>query len=120
MLQHIRSEAGRRQAMVAVMGDLCGPKIRLNRIDGGKRELVKGATVVFRRGDALGTAQTLTSSYPALLDDVQVGHRLLIDAQLHCGPAPRPRRLTMRGRSPRDYHRSQGRQPAGFKAASPS
>lgn len=79
MLQHIRSEAGRRQAMIAVMGDLCGPKIRLNRIDGGKCELIKGATVVFRRGDALGNAQTLTSSYPALLDDVQVGHRLLID-----------------------------------------
>lgn len=79
MLQRIRSEAKRRQAMVAVMGDLCGPKIRLNRIDGGKCELVKGAAVVFRRGDTLGTAQTLTSSYPALLDDVQVGHRLLID-----------------------------------------
>ena len=79
MLGRIRTVAAEHGAVVAVMGDLCGPKIRLNRIEGGKCQLEKGATVVFRRGDALGNARMLTSSYAALLDDVQVGHRLLID-----------------------------------------
>lgn len=78
-LRDIRKAAADRRAVVAVMGDLCGPKIRTNRIEGGKCQLEKGAMVVFRRGDGVGNAGVLTSSYPALIDDVQPGHRLLID-----------------------------------------
>ncbi len=79
VLKRIRQAATDRGAMVAVMGDLCGPKIRLNKIDGGRCRLQKGATVVFQRGDAVGNAGRLTCSYPALIDDVQPGHRVLID-----------------------------------------
>jgi pyruvate kinase len=79
MLKRIRQTAADRAAVVAIMGDLCGPKIRLNKIDGGRCQLDKGATVVFERGDAVGNPGRLTCSYPALIDDVEAGHRLLID-----------------------------------------
>ncbi|MFO0974599.1 MAG: pyruvate kinase [Phycisphaerae bacterium] len=78
-LTAIRAAAAERGAHVAVMGDLCGPKIRLNAIAGGQAELRDGATVQFVRGDGPGDASRLTCSYAALIDDVRAGDRLLID-----------------------------------------
>ena len=78
-LERIRRQAAGRDATVAVLGDLCGPKIRLGTIAGGRCELVAGQEVVFQRQEIQGTAQRLSSRYPALIDDVDVGHRVLID-----------------------------------------
>ena len=75
----IRRVASEREAIVAVMGDLCGPKIRLGPIAGGRCELAVGQRVAFRRGTFDGTPERLSSSYPALVDDVEVGQRVLID-----------------------------------------
>lgn len=78
-LANIRSAATERGAVVAVLGDLCGPKIRLGAISGGKCTLAAGSRVVFRRETVVGTAEQLSSSYAALVDDVKVGDRILID-----------------------------------------
>jgi pyruvate kinase len=78
-LKLIRQAAQQRQAIIAVMGDLSGPKIRLGKIADGKCELVAGQQVVLQRSDILGSPQRLSSNYPALVDDVKVGHRVLID-----------------------------------------
>ncbi|HSW45565.1 MAG TPA: pyruvate kinase [Phycisphaerae bacterium] len=78
-LDRIRRMATRRQAMIAVLGDLCGPKIRLGRIAGGRCELQPGREITFQRQPTEGTPQRLWCRYPALIDDVEVGHRVLID-----------------------------------------
>lgn len=64
---------------VAVLGDLCGPKIRLNTIAGGQVQLQAGQAVRFVRGTADCTDTTLTTNYPNLVDEVQAGDRILID-----------------------------------------
>jgi len=78
-LERIRRAAATRQATVAVMGDLCGPKIRVDPIVGGKIELSTDQPIIFQRAAINGTRERLSSNYPSLVDDVHVGHRLLID-----------------------------------------
>jgi len=78
-LAAIREAAAATGAAVAVMGDLCGPKIRLGVVEGGTLDLLAGTSVRFVRGDGPCTAAVLTCNYPRLLDEVRPGDRMLID-----------------------------------------
>jgi pyruvate kinase len=69
------SSAGRN---VAVMQDLQGPKIRTGEVVGGT-ELVEGNRVAIAPGDFLGDASRLSTPYKEIVQDVEPGHRVLID-----------------------------------------
>jgi pyruvate kinase len=62
-----------------VIGDLCGPKIRLGVFPGGPVEIVGGESVRIVRGDGPCTSETLTVSYGRMIDEVEPGHRVLVD-----------------------------------------
>ena len=64
---------------VAVMGDLCGPKIRLLEIEGGAVQIAVGDRLSVVREPVLGNARRVATNHPELLDDIEVGHRVLID-----------------------------------------
>ena len=64
---------------VAVLADLCGPKIRLRPIVGGRVELHDGQEVALRRGRAEGTAEALTTTLDELVDAVRPGDPVLLD-----------------------------------------
>ncbi len=72
-------QAGR---SVAVLGDLCGPKIRLDEIydeaDGGMRFEV-GDTLEIYREERVGGGGKVSTNYDQFTDEVEVGHRVLID-----------------------------------------
>lgn len=78
VLKLIRKIAAERERPVAVLGDLCGPKIRLNTVPTGVA-LSIGDDVRVVRGDEPCTAERLTTSYPHMIDEVEPGHRLYID-----------------------------------------
>ena len=63
----------------AVLADLCGPKIRTGRFEGGAVTLEPGAEVVVTTRDVTGTAALIPSQYASLTDDVRAGARLLLD-----------------------------------------
>src|ERR687890_811155 len=63
---------------VAVMQDLQGPKIRTGEVVGGT-ELVEGNRVAIAPGDFLGDATRLSTPYKQIVQDVEPGHRVLID-----------------------------------------
>ena len=63
---------------VAVMQDLQGPKIRTGEVVGGT-ELVDGNRVAIAPGDFLGDASRLSTPYKEIVQDVEPGHRVLID-----------------------------------------
>ncbi len=63
---------------VAVMQDLQGPKIRTGEVVGGT-ELVEGNRVTIVPGDFLGDAGRLATPYKQIVQDVEPGHRVLID-----------------------------------------
>lgn len=75
----IRELAEVRGKVVAILADLGGPKIRLGKIAGGKAMLLTGGHLTFQRADIEGTAERLSTTYPAFVDDVQIGDRILID-----------------------------------------
>ena len=74
----VRNTAHELGRNVAILQDIQGPKIRTGQVEGGT-ELVAGNRVTIAAGDFLGDASRLSTSYDALADDVEPGHRLLID-----------------------------------------
>lgn len=83
----VRDCAGRMKRTVAVLGDLCGPKIRVGATPEGGIRLEPGAEVVFRRSATIaavehggaGATVVLPTQYPAMIDEVRPGHRVLIN-----------------------------------------
>jgi pyruvate kinase len=78
-LTAIRAWAAEHDRPIAILGDLCGPKIRLNRVEGETIELSRGNSVRFVRGDDDCTAERFTVTYPRFADEVDVGQRVFID-----------------------------------------
>ncbi len=77
--ERIRSAAAALGEPVAIIGDLCGPKIRVGTFAGGSVELVTGQRVTVTTKDVLGGPGLIPSRYPALARDVKPGDRLLLD-----------------------------------------
>jgi len=71
------SEAKRRP--LAVMADLCGPKIRIGSIRDGSVLLAKGAEVTIGRKRMIGDARRLSTTVPELIDAAKVGQRIRLD-----------------------------------------
>ena len=64
---------------VAVLADLCGPKIRVGRFAGGRMTLEKGQKVTVTTREILGGQGLIPSQYAALAEDVRPGDRILLD-----------------------------------------
>jgi len=64
---------------VAVLADLCGPKIRLGPIAGGGFVIRAGDRVALDADLSPGSPQRIGVNRPQLVGEVKVGHRILID-----------------------------------------
>lgn len=69
-------EAGR---MVAVLADLCGPKIRVGRFEGGAITLADGERVTITVRSVQGRPGLIASEYAGLAADAKPGDRILLD-----------------------------------------
>ncbi len=78
VLQHINTARAELPYAISVMGDLCGPKIRISTIEPGT-VLVEESELTISVGDEVGNAEHFTTSFVDLVEDIQVGHRILID-----------------------------------------
>ncbi len=83
VLRNIREAAARFSHPIAVLGDLCGPKIRLGKVadaDGsGGMPIKVGDELIIQREAIVGKDGRVSSIYAHLVDDVQVGDRILIE-----------------------------------------
>lgn len=83
MLRNIRQAAVRCEHPIAVLGDLCGPKIRLGKIvdidGGGGMPIATGDELIIQRTPIEGRDKRVSSTYPGLIDDVRVGDRVLVE-----------------------------------------
>ncbi|NLF30328.1 MAG: pyruvate kinase [Planctomycetes bacterium] len=79
MLEGIRAAAEKLRRPVAVMADLCGPKIRVGEMTGGGVLLVGGSTLVIQRKPVVGTPERISTTLAELIDDARVGQRILMD-----------------------------------------
>ncbi|MEX0586583.1 MAG: pyruvate kinase, partial [Pirellulales bacterium] len=84
-LRTIREVAAEVDLPIAVMQDLCGPKIRLSYVAPGKSKVVEGQLLTIssrsQNDNRPGTQpqSDLAANYPTLVHDVEIGSRLLLD-----------------------------------------
>ncbi len=76
ILRRLAHERGR---PIAILGDLCGPKIRLGKVGGGPRTLAAGETVRLRYGEGPGEGSLLFHSYEPMANDVKPGEPIFIN-----------------------------------------
>jgi len=79
VLETVRAASQRLGLPVAVMGDLCGPKIRLLEIEGGAVDVEPGHELRIVREPVLGNAKRVAANRPELFEDAEAGQRILID-----------------------------------------
>lgn len=76
---NVRKAAEDSATPVAVLVDLQGPKIRLEKFAAGPHELKKGDTFTITTRDVEGTKELVGTTYKGLPGDVKAGDTLLID-----------------------------------------
>jgi pyruvate kinase len=76
---HIRAITKRLDSPVAVLADLCGPKIRVGKFPDGGIDLTEGDTITVTTRDVEGSESLIPSQYRALAGDVVEGNRILLD-----------------------------------------
>jgi pyruvate kinase len=75
----VRSIADELGKPIAILADLCGPKIRTGRFKDGQIILVNGDPVTVTTRDVEGEPGLIPSQYKALADDVKTGNRILLN-----------------------------------------
>ncbi|MFA5623428.1 MAG: pyruvate kinase [Bradymonadales bacterium] len=75
---NIKAAIARSGEHVAILGDLCGPKIRVGRFENGSIELIEGEQVTVTVRKVKGSEKLIPSEYAMLANDVKQGDRLLL------------------------------------------
>ncbi|MCP4676391.1 MAG: pyruvate kinase, partial [Deltaproteobacteria bacterium] len=75
----VRAEAQKAGQTVAILADLCGPKIRVGEVQGGAVYLTSGHSLVITTENIVGTSEQVSTSYENLPKDVRPGDHILFD-----------------------------------------
>ena len=78
VLERIRKVSREVGSPVAVLVDLAGPKMRLGELPGDMYSCEKETPVRFVRGSSSAEPDTLTSTYEPLIDELEVGNRVML------------------------------------------
>ncbi len=80
VLDRIRTISARLGCAIAILQDLQGPKIRTGTLEGGQPVLLAdGARVTITTSDVEGNAETISTTYKQLPQDVKEGDHILLD-----------------------------------------
>jgi pyruvate kinase len=79
VIARVREISVRLGRHIAILGDLCGPKIRVGTFHGGEMVLTPGQKVTVTTRDVPGGDGLIPSQYAALANDVRAGNRILLD-----------------------------------------
>lgn len=78
-LEKVNAVRSEHQHMIATMGDLCGPKIRLGNINPPNQRIVPNSRIIIFTGNEQPRSGYLPTNYENFAQDVNVGDRILID-----------------------------------------
>lgn len=85
VFKQIRASSNQTNSHVAILMDLCGPKIRVGLFENGGIELKKNSQVVISCGNGIGRDGFIISQYKQLYKDIKKGERILLDdGNLEC------------------------------------
>lgn len=77
-LERLREASAKKKKPVAVLQDLCGPKIRTGSFD-APFDLKTGSEIVLEEGDGKGEPDRIPITYEGLAEDVRIGDRIMFD-----------------------------------------
>jgi len=75
-IRQVEQQAGE---PLGIMADLCGPKIRVGKIDGDSCQLRRGSRIVIQREPLAGNSEAISTTLAELIDNVDVDQTLLLD-----------------------------------------
>ncbi|MBP3038782.1 pyruvate kinase [Bacillaceae bacterium Marseille-Q3522] len=78
-IKNIREAAKRTGKNIAILLDTKGPEIRTHNMVNGMIELETGKNVIVSMNEVEGTTDKFSVTYTGLIDDVQVGAKILLD-----------------------------------------
>jgi pyruvate kinase len=78
MVERIRSAAKQVHRPIGILADLAGPKLRLGQLAEHEIECETGDTLMLRRGRKASLQNELVSEYENLLDEIQIGDKIII------------------------------------------
>ncbi|MBC7472713.1 MAG: pyruvate kinase [Candidatus Sericytochromatia bacterium] len=78
-IKNIREVAKELNAIVAILQDVQGPKIRIGEVENGEAILNDGDTFFLTNKPVLANSQIASVTYEKLLEDIKVGSTVLID-----------------------------------------
>jgi pyruvate kinase len=79
LLENLNAVRAEHSHTTAVIGDLCGPKIRIGRIQPDGEVLETGDEVIIIRSEEQGNVNRFGTNYEFFSKDVENGHRIFID-----------------------------------------
>jgi pyruvate kinase len=79
LAERVRKAAAAARRPLAILADLCGPKMRVGTFAGGPVELVPGHRFVLTTRDGVGDAHGVSVTYDHLPRDAQAGGIILLD-----------------------------------------
>jgi pyruvate kinase len=79
VMRRIRQISSQLKTSVAILADLCGPKVRVGRLKGDAVMLKDGSTVWITDEAVLGTETLITSQYRGVVREARVGDPVLLD-----------------------------------------
>lgn len=78
-IHNIRDTAKELDSPVAILQDLCGPKVRVGNMENGAITLEDNATIIVTTDPVVGTPERIQTQYEALGRDVNPGERIILD-----------------------------------------
>ncbi|WP_141432011.1 pyruvate kinase [Bacillus sp. 03113] len=78
-IKNIREAAEKTGTNIGLLLDTKGPEIRTNNMENGAIELTTGSEVIVAMEEVLGTPQKFSITYEGLIEDVEVGSKILLD-----------------------------------------
>jgi pyruvate kinase len=78
-LQYLSTIRSCSRRPISIMADMCGPKIRIGQVENNAMPLAAGDSLTIQREQIVGRDFRVSCNYPGLVDDLDVGQRVLID-----------------------------------------
>jgi pyruvate kinase len=79
LIRRVRRVSKRLGKPVAIMQDLCGPKIRVGKLHGGQVTIDNGAQVTLTSKEVIGDSHIMSAAPAELIPDLKPGDQVLID-----------------------------------------
>lgn len=78
-IQNIRHASEKTGKKIAILLDTKGPEIRTGELNTDEIELIKGNELTISMHEEVGTSERISVTYPGLVNDVEIGSKILLD-----------------------------------------